>query len=56
MDGGWFFPVDVPIKFALEASDPGEPVNRLAEWAETNAIQRCTRSVFAAHVPSYFIP
>jgi len=41
MDGGWFFPVDVPIKFALEASDAGDPVNRLAQWAEENGIQRC---------------
>jgi hypothetical protein len=41
MDGGWFFPVDVPIKFALEASDAGDPVNILAQWSEENGIQRC---------------
>lgn len=42
MDGGWFFPVDVPIKFALEASDPGEPINVVSQWAESHGIARCT--------------
>ena len=53
MDGGWFFPVDVPIKFALEASDAGDPVNRVAEWAETNGIQRCTR--YLSSLPRAFL-
>jgi len=42
MDGGWFFPVDVPMKFALEASDAGDPITRVAGWSETNEIMRCT--------------
>lgn len=42
MDGGWFFPVDVPIKFALESSDAGDPIAKVAAWAEANGVQRCT--------------
>jgi len=42
MDGGWFFPVDVPMKFALEASDAGDPINRVADWADANGVMRCT--------------
>lgn len=42
MDGGWFFPVDVPIKFALESSDSGEPIAKVAAWAEANGVTRCT--------------
>eukprot|EP01125_Pyxidicula_operculata_P012216 TRINITY_DN3_c1_g1_i1.p1 TRINITY_DN3_c1_g1~~TRINITY_DN3_c1_g1_i1.p1 ORF type:complete len:454 (-),score=121.73 TRINITY_DN3_c1_g1_i1:418-1779(-) len=41
MDGGWFFPVDVPMKFALEACDPGEPVTKVADWTEEKGISRC---------------
>jgi len=41
MDGGWFFRVDVPMKFALEACDPGDPVTKVADWAEENNITRC---------------
>lgn len=39
MDGGWFFPVDISIKMALEASDEGEPVRKVAEWASQNGIE-----------------
>lgn len=42
MDGGWFFPVEVPVKFALEACDNGDARNKLAAWAESNGITRCT--------------
>jgi len=42
MDGGWFFPVDVPIKFAIQAADPGEPIRIVEEWAKKNNIERCT--------------
>jgi len=42
MDGGWFFPVEVPFKFALEACDPGDASKRLASWAESNGVTRCT--------------
>jgi len=43
MDGGWYFPVDIPLKLAVEAADAGEAVKKFAEWAETNGIV----SVFA---------
>eukprot|EP01126_Amoeba_proteus_P018378 TRINITY_DN1934_c0_g1_i7.p1 TRINITY_DN1934_c0_g1~~TRINITY_DN1934_c0_g1_i7.p1 ORF type:complete len:471 (-),score=100.78 TRINITY_DN1934_c0_g1_i7:221-1633(-) len=41
MDGGWFFPVDVPMKFALEAGDEGDPVTKLSDWAQRHNIVRC---------------
>lgn len=41
MDGGWFFPVDVPLKFALEACDAGDSADKVANWAEHNQVQ-CT--------------
>jgi len=40
MDGGWFFPVDITIKMALEASDEGDPVRKVADWANQNSIER----------------
>ncbi|EGG18905.1 pleckstrin domain-containing protein [Cavenderia fasciculata] len=41
MDGGWYFPVDIPLKLAIEASDIGEPTRKLAEWAESNDVLNC---------------
>jgi hypothetical protein len=41
MDGGWYFPADIPIKFALDATDPGEPSAKLAAWAERNKVVQC---------------
>lgn len=41
MDGGWYFPADIPLKFALEATDPGEPSAKLASWAEKNKVVQC---------------
>lgn len=41
MDGGWYFPTDIPLKFALEASDPGDPTARVAKWGELHAISTC---------------
>lgn len=41
MDGGWFFPVEVPIKFALEASDQGDAIDILTEWAQQHNITQC---------------
>ncbi|KAF2068090.1 hypothetical protein CYY_010584, partial [Polysphondylium violaceum] len=41
MDGGWYFPVDIPLKLAIEASDEGEPTRKLAEWAEANEVSNC---------------
>jgi len=38
MDGGWYFPVDVPLKLAIEASDPGDAIQKFASWAESNKI------------------
>jgi len=38
MDGGWFFPVDIPLKLAIESSDAGDPTRKVSEWAETNAV------------------
>jgi hypothetical protein len=29
MDGGWFFPVDIPLKFAIEASDAGDAIKKV---------------------------
>jgi hypothetical protein len=34
MDGGWYFPVEIPLKQAVEAADPGDAVRRLMEWAD----------------------
>lgn len=38
MDGGWFFPVDMPLKLAVESADAGEAVKTFADWAEENGI------------------
>jgi len=38
MDGGWFFPVNITVEVALEASDPGKPVNVLREWATKHGV------------------
>jgi len=41
MDGGWYFPSEIPLKFALEATDPGEPSAKFAAWAERNKVVQC---------------
>jgi len=41
MDGGWFFPVDIDIKSAIEAADAGEPTRRVMQWIEANNVIRC---------------
>ncbi|GAM24802.1 hypothetical protein SAMD00019534_079770 [Acytostelium subglobosum LB1] len=41
MDGGWYFPVDIPVKLAIEASDAGEPTKKFGEWAEANEVTNC---------------
>jgi len=38
MDGGWHFPTEIPIKFALEAADPGDHVKRIQDWADMHQI------------------
>jgi len=42
MDGGWFFPVDVPIKFAIDSADQGSPIFTVDKWTKRNHIERCT--------------
>jgi len=41
MDGGWYFPVDIPTKMAVEASDPGDPSKKFTEWAEKHSVDKC---------------
>jgi len=38
MDGGWYFPVEIPLKLAIEAADPGDAIKKFADWAESNGI------------------
>lgn len=40
MDGGWYFPVDIPLKMAIEAADPGEPSRKVTEWAEKHGVEK----------------
>jgi len=41
MDGGWFFPVDIDIKSAIEAADAGDPTRRVMQWIEKHNVTRC---------------
>jgi hypothetical protein len=38
MDGGWFFPVDVPFKVGIDACDSGPSVTTLMEWVESKGV------------------
>lgn len=38
MDGGWFFPVDIPLDRAIEASDAGDPARKVSEWSKSNGV------------------
>jgi len=38
MDGGWYFPVEIPLERALEASDSADSTRKVSEWAKTNAV------------------
>ena len=38
MDGGWYFPVDIPLKLAVEAADPGDAVKTFVEWSERHGV------------------
>jgi len=40
MDGGWYFPVDIPLKMAIEAADPGDPAKKVTEWAEKHTVDK----------------
>jgi len=41
MDGGWYFPVEIPLKLAIEAADPGDPPQLVVEWAEKHQVEKC---------------
>jgi len=41
MDGGWFFPVQLPIKLALESADSGQPSSKVLQWVQSNNIEPC---------------
>jgi len=43
MDGGWFFPVDMALRLAVEAADAGATIKKFNEWAESHGVQ----SIFA---------
>jgi len=38
MDGGWYFPVDMPLKIAVESADKGFAVKQFEEWADARGI------------------
>lgn len=40
MDGGWYFPVDISLKMALEAADPGEPARKVQEWGDKHSVDK----------------
>jgi len=39
MDGGWFFPVEIPLKLAIEAADAGDASRKFLDWAESHGVQ-----------------
>lgn len=41
MDGGWYFPVEIMLKMAIEAADPGEPSKKVLEWSEKHHVEKC---------------
>ena len=41
MDGGWYFPVDILMKMAIEAADQGEPSKKVLEWSEKHKVEKC---------------
>jgi len=42
MDGGWYFPVEIPIAKAFEAADKGhEAFRTLKSWTEKNNFTSC---------------
>ena len=41
MDGGWYFPVEILTKTAMEAADPGECSTKVLEWAEKHNVEKC---------------
>jgi len=41
MDGGWYFPVDIPLDMAMEAADPGDSTARLRQWTSKHQVTNC---------------
>ena len=41
MDGGWYFPVEILMKMAIEAADQGEPSAKVLEWATKHKVEKC---------------
>jgi hypothetical protein len=41
MDGGWYFPVDILMKMAIEAADPGESSKKVLAWSEKHNVEKC---------------
>ncbi|KAH3762165.1 hypothetical protein Pelo_5976 [Pelomyxa schiedti] len=41
MDGGWYFPVDIATKLAIESADPGDPTKKVTEWCEAHNVAQC---------------
>jgi hypothetical protein len=39
MDGGWYFPVDIPLPLAIEAADAGEAITKFGQWAESHDVK-----------------
>lgn len=40
MDGGWFFPVDIPLRTAIDAADQGDAIRKFNSWAESKMVQQ----------------
>lgn len=38
MDGGWYFPQEIPLKLSIESADDGEAVRKFVSWAESHNI------------------
>jgi len=41
MDGGWYFPVPIPLNLCVEAADAGDAVTQLSEWANSHNVSTC---------------
>eukprot|EP01090_Pellita_catalonica_P016285 TRINITY_DN461_c0_g1_i1.p1 TRINITY_DN461_c0_g1~~TRINITY_DN461_c0_g1_i1.p1 ORF type:complete len:356 (+),score=80.01 TRINITY_DN461_c0_g1_i1:596-1663(+) len=41
MDGGWYFPVDMPVEKAIQAADAGEAVDKVKEWIQKHKVDTC---------------
>jgi len=41
MDGGWYFPVEMPADKAIQAADAGEAIDKVKEWIQKHKIEAC---------------